>query len=901
LNATTDGSQGAETKALAALGDVELTEIDEKLDQLLDLDEAQRVRFLDDLDESQPKYAFFLRRMLLAGSGSVLDRPPLAAEVRGADALRAGTRLGPWQIIEPAGRGGMGEVFRAERADGQFALTVAIKRLHAHQSVFAPRFALEREVLARLDHAHIARLVDAGVGDDGRSWFATHWIEGMDLPHWLDTAPSLSMRLRAFCQIASAVAYAHQSLVVHRDIKPGNVRITPQGDAVLLDFGIARLLGEAQEQAQTRAPFTPEYAAPEQLRGEAISTLTDVHALGLLLFEMLSGMRAFAGADNLAAKVHAICHLDPPLPSEGARETTTLPYPPALLRGDLDAIVLRCLAKLPAQRYASAQDLLDDVKRHLRREPVRARAPSLNYRVGRFVQRHRLPLAAAAIAVAALVAGVVGIAWQAGIAAAERDVARVEARRQQVLREHLMLVFREGAHASATMPIAAGTSPAKAWLDASVAQLDSAYAADAPTHRAVLLALGELYFTMNDWVAARALLERYLARPDRGSPQERALAESQLAQTLTRLGDVDAAEALLDRSRRELPDADALLAEVPASRLTAQAAILRGRGLLDEAILAQRGEIDFRRHRPDPNAHELGVAQSNLGVSLLQANRLDEARAAFLTAIETWRSDGIAHNSNLAPTLGNLANIESLLGDLARADEHYAEADALSFTGNVRSAATAALSMNHARLKSLRGDHQGALEQGSAALEELTRYVGTDSIDYAAGTLALAELALDRGDLDAAGTGAARARDLLAARLPARHPLTARAEMLEARTELRRNALADTAALVQAAERLRQAPPLLRRSVLRGDLALAESALARGRLEDARATLARALQLANELGVADWEKAEVQLWRHRAGDLDADTAARAWREIGATLGESNSRLAGLRPASAMTP
>lgn len=899
MNATNDG-QTAET--LGALADAELAEIDALLDALLDLDATQRIESLADLDQTQPKYAPFLRRMLLTGSGSVLDRPPLSADVSTAGALQTGTRLGPWKIVAPAGRGGMGEVFRAERADGQFTLTVAIKRLHAHQSVFAPRFALEREVLARLDHAHIARLVDAGIGEDGRSWFATHWIEGLDLPDWLDTGPSLPLRLHVFCQITSAVAYAHQLLVVHRDIKPGNVRITPQGDAVLLDFGIARMLGEAREQAPTRAPFTPEYAAPEQLRGEAISTLTDVHALGLLLFEMLSGVRAFAdSADNLAARVHAICNLDPPPPSEAARKATELPYPSTVLRGDLDAIVLRCLAKQPAERYASAQDLLDDVARHLRREPVDARAPSLRYRVGRFVQRHRLPLAAAAVAVAALVAGVVGIAWQAGIAAAERDVARVEARRQQVLREHLMLVFREGAHASATTPAPAGTSPAKAWLDASVARLDTAYATDAPTRRAILLALGELYFTMNDWVAARALLERYLEGPDRGAPQERALAESQLAQTLTRLGDVDAAQALLDRSRRELPDADALLAEVPASRLTAQAAILRGRGLLDEAILAQQAEIEFRRNRPDPDAHELGVAQSNLGVSLLQANRLEEAREALLTAIDTWRADGIGHNSNLAPTLGNLANIESLLGDLASADGHYAEADALSFNGNVQSAATAALAINHARVKSLRGDHPGALAQASAALEELTRYVGAESIDYAAGTLALAELALDRGDLDAAGTGAVRARDLLAAKLPAQHPLTARAEMLEARVELRRDALADTTELAQAAERLRQAPPLLRRSVLRGEIALAESALAHGRPEEARTTLSRAAQLAEGLGVAAWEKAEIELWRHRAGDLDAEAAALAWRTISATLGETNSRLAGLRPAAIVSP
>jgi tetratricopeptide (TPR) repeat protein len=890
-NATPKVASTSEFQALSATA---LAEIDTLLDQVLDLDEDERERFFQQMDSSSQHYVPYLRRMIARSRVSVLDRPPLSTPTPAQPSLAVGMRLGPWQIIAPAGQGGMGEVFRAQRADGQFELTVAIKRLHAHQSSFAPRFALEREVLARLDHPHIARLVDAGVGDDGRPWFATHWIDGQDLPYWLLNAASLDERLRVFCEVASAVAYAHQLLVVHRDIKPGNVRITPSGSAVLLDFGIARLVDDADEEAQTRAPFTPDYASPEQLRGEPISTLTDVHALGLLLFEMISGTRAYANAEkNLAATVQAICFDDPPLPSVAARHGHHLPYAPNVLRGDLDAIVLRCLAKKSAQRYASARHLLDDVLRYQRREPVRARVPTIGYRFLRFAQRHRLPLAAAFIAVLALLAGIGGIVWQAGVAAKERDIARVEARRQQVLREHLMLVFREGAQASASTPVKAGTSPAKAWLDASVSQLGKFYAEDAPAHRALLLALGELYFTMNDWVAARSLLERYLQNAGDDAPQERALASAQLAQTLTRLGDLDAAEKLLDDSRSELPDANVRLDEVHASRLAARAAILRGRGKLDEAIAAQQAEIDFRRNVPEQNAHDLGIAQSNLGVSLLQANRLQEARLALLLAVQTWRADGLAHNSNLAPTLGNLANIESLLGDLHEAEMHYQEASAL--TANVQSAATAALAMNHARLKSLKSEHAEARKLAEAALEHLKRYAGELSMDYAAGSLAAAELALDRGDLDEATQMADHARELLAAKLPENHPLIARAEILQARCALATNPDTDLQVLHDATLRLRKAPPLLRRSVLRGELALAESELNRGNRDRAKEFLRSTHDLATELDVAPWEKAEITLWRYRVGDADTNSARAAWQVITDTFGPQIERFERLKP------
>ncbi|MEO8011237.1 MAG: serine/threonine-protein kinase, partial [Dokdonella sp.] len=680
--------------------------LDALFDEMLDLEADARACWLDALSLRDPPSADALRQLLAASvARSPLDAAPWSRTQPSSDqepsSVAAGTMIGAWRIVALAGSGGMGTVYRAERADGAFTRAAAIKLLNRDRAGLAAQFANERELLARLDHPHIARLLDGGVDSDGTPWLAMRWIDGEDLPEWLATHRiGLAERVAMFADVVRAVAYAHQHLVVHRDIKPDNVRVDGSGRAILVDFGIARLLEPQAGKAPTLAMFTPEYAAPEQLVGSAVTTLTDVHALGVLFYEMLAGKHPFPAArTSLAAAVQAICEQVPLAPS--AVVAANLPYARRELQGDLDAIVLRCLAKEPHARYASAQALLEDVERHRQREPVLAHAPSAWYRASRLLQRHALPFVLAAAVLVALIAGLAGTAWQAGIARSERDSARLEAQRQHALREHLMLIFREGS-------AGAGNLTAKQMLDASAQRLDVLYGNDPALRRSVLLALGELYFTMSDWVAARAVLERFFEYANDDTPAEdRALAGMQLALTLLRLGETDAAEATF-AATPSLAQASASAA-VAAQRLAVQSALLRARGRLDEAIVIQRAEVTMRSERIDETPMALGIAQSNLGVALLQANRLHESRSALLDALETWRAAGLEQNSNAITTLGNLANIEVLLGELSNADKHYAQARAYAEAAHVESASSAALMANHARLMALLGRQQEAL------------------------------------------------------------------------------------------------------------------------------------------------------------------------------------------------
>lgn len=355
--------------------------LDALFDEVLDLPPDARAAWLDALHTRDAQSAEALRRLLAAlHAQSPLDFPPWMRTPPSTDDTAApiarGTMIGAWRIVERAGSGGMGTVYRAERADGAFTRTAAIKLLNRDRAGLAAQFANERELLARLDHPHIAQLLDGGVDADGTPWLAMRWIDGEDLPDWLATQRiGLAARVAMFAEVVGAVAYAHQHLVVHRDIKPDNVRIDRSGRAILVDFGIARLLEPTAAVTPTRAMFTPEYAAPEQLRGGEITTLTDVHALGVLFHEMVAGVHPFPSArDSLAAAVQAICAQRPSAPS--AVVAADLPYAAGELRGDIDAIVLRCLAKEPQARYASAQALLEDLERHRRNEPVLAHCAS---------------------------------------------------------------------------------------------------------------------------------------------------------------------------------------------------------------------------------------------------------------------------------------------------------------------------------------------------------------------------------------------------------------------------------------------------------------------------------------------------------------------------------------------
>lgn len=326
----------------------------------------------------------------------------------------AGRRIGSYRLIEVLGRGGMGAVWLAERDDGAFQQQVALKliRMGMDSAHVQRQFRHERNLLARLRHPNIAALIDGGLDDHGRPWFAMERVEGVPLDQWLrDSRAGLRVRLELFVKLCRAVAHAHQHLIVHRDLKPSNVLVQADGEPRLLDFGIAKLVEqEDSERTSTHHRFlTRDFAAPEQLSGEPVGTATDVYALGLILFELLTGLRyrSLTGAANEIT-------LRPSAALSGDTDESTTPPEVSRsdLRGDLDAIVLRALAHDVARRYSGAQPLADDVQRHLDGKPIEARPDSFRYRAGKFVRRNRLASAMTLLALLALVGGLAISLWQ---------------------------------------------------------------------------------------------------------------------------------------------------------------------------------------------------------------------------------------------------------------------------------------------------------------------------------------------------------------------------------------------------------------------------------------------------------------------------------------------------------
>jgi serine/threonine protein kinase len=342
-----------------------------------------------------------------------------------------GRRLGPYRIVGEAGRGGMSQVFKAVRDDQQYEKQVAIKLLKPGLDTdsLLRRFKAERQILAQLSHPNIAHLLDGGATEDGAPYLVMEYIEGKPIDAYCDDRDlGVTERLDLFRSLCSAVHYVHQHLMVHGDLKCGNVLVTDQGVVKLLDFGIAKLLGPApgttreEPRATTFLALTPEYASPEQVRGEPISTSSDVYSLGVLLYRLLSGdLPHKATGSTTWALAQQICEQDPAPPSVTAVEATTgYGRFATTLRGDLDNIVLKALKKVPEERYPSAEQLSEDLRRYLRGFPVAARPDTTSYRVRKFAQRHKSAAVAAGLFIAALVAGIITTSWQAHRAGVER-------------------------------------------------------------------------------------------------------------------------------------------------------------------------------------------------------------------------------------------------------------------------------------------------------------------------------------------------------------------------------------------------------------------------------------------------------------------------------------------------
>jgi len=409
------------------------------LAEAMELDTARQRQFLDsacaDDGDLRAEVDLLLAHRVDTGSDPMEQCAVDASLLRfESNSAQTGNRIGPYKILSEIGRGGMGAVYLAERDDQHYRQQVAIKLIKPGLGgdQIQRRFRNEMQILAELNHANIARLFDGGETADGLPYLVMEYVEGSSINQYCgDKQLTIEQRLNLFCTVCAAVQYAHQHLVIHRDIKPGNILVTSDGVPKLVDFGIAKLLDQTTigpELTATAMPFmTPQYASPEQLRGESVTTATDVYSLGVVLYELLSGRSPYRFKSRIPHEMaKTICEDTPEKPQKR-------------LNADLDNIVLMAMRKEPQRRYATAEQFAEDIRRHLDGLPVRARQDTFSYRAGKFIRRQKVAVAAAALVALTLLVGIITTTWQARVARAER--ARSERRFNEVRQLANSIVF----------------------------------------------------------------------------------------------------------------------------------------------------------------------------------------------------------------------------------------------------------------------------------------------------------------------------------------------------------------------------------------------------------------------------------------------------------------------------
>jgi eukaryotic-like serine/threonine-protein kinase len=837
------------------------------VDRALDLDEPARSAFVDELARTDPeegrRLAQFLRQAdaALEPVERALSRQPalvMAALSEADEGLLLPSRIGPYLVRGTIGRGGMGTVLLAERADGEFEQQVALKLVKRgmDSAEILERFRTERQIVARLQHPHIARLLDGGATPDGQPWFAMEHVAGQALAAYCDERRlPTEARVRLFLQVCDAVDYAHRNLVVHRDLKPSNVLVTADGQAKLLDFGIAKVLDpDGDDVTVTRREsraLTPAYAAPEQIRGEPVTTATDVYSLGVTLYELLSGHRPFAqpGASRTAVE-KAVLEQEPDPPSRAAgrgdadardqvaaARGTSADRLARILRDDLDTIVLTAIRKAPERRYASARALADDLRRSQEGLPVLARPDTLAYRTSRFVRRHRVGVAAAALVAVSIVGGVAATVRQT------REALK-QARKAEAVKGFVLSVFAQsdpnaskGKDVTARQLLAQGAARARSELASqpetradmllflgnlhrqigleveSVPLLEEALALRrtvAPDDSAAVaeaeVALGSATLVTGDLKRARQLFEGGLAKRRRHlgeSHADTAFARGLLGRVLLEQGDLPGAHALLARAVADERRVPAPQAEL-ASNLNALGRVLQAesdyRGaepLYTEALAMRRRLLGEEDTRVSETLVNLGTLQKDLG---------DPRRAAatFREALALDRRVS-APQPKIASDLNNLGGALLVTADYAEAETLYRES--LEIRARLYGAdhPRSAIGL-HTLARALRclGRTQEAESLSRRALLLATQLLGDDHTNVAAVRDELAETLLARGRTEEAEELARRAATTYRQKLPADHPLQADAALTLARVLLATGRASEAEPLLRAAVALRE-------------------------------------------------------------------------------------------------
>lgn len=704
--------------------------------------QAAALRFLDSLDAGLTDFM----RTGAMGAAATEREPPLSA----------GERIGAWGIRELIGEGGMGRVYAVDRVDGGFTQSAALKLNDALPGADMLVMTQERQTLADLDHPSIARILDGGALPNGTSWMVMERIDGPNIDRWCaDKALGLADRTRLVIAVADGLAQAHARLVLHRDLKPSNILVDPSGQPRLIDFGIARRIGQGDALPAERLSLA--YAAPELIEGRAVGPAADVYGLAHVLYELVSGhpLSRRAGLPaGLAVAIESGSTPDAPLQinpehflpavRSGAKST---------LSADIAAILECALRDDPDERYPTMETFVADLRRALAGIAVQARHGEAGYQFKRWMVRFKWPLAAAATVTLSLAIGLGAALWQASEAKAARDAAVVEADRSEAVRQSVFLVLGEATEA------AGPDGSRKDVLNRASERLIREFSRDPARYAPVLKALGELYFHSNDYPGAISLLKPVAMLPlDRADaltrpvpPEVIAEAKVDLAQVYLRTGDAEQARVLLIAAQAFwTSDQRRWRSDMIESRLT-EAQIVRD---LDKdtarAANILRNALAERIAMSGSANRDVAIFQNNLGNVLTSMGQHSEAAASFRQAWQTWLSIGAGETPDAMNTLNNLAASEVLSGRPKAAIPRFAEAIRLRRTLFGPSAALAALINNHAKALLLSGAAAEALPLAREATAMARSYAGEGSMLHAASAAGLSESLIGNKELNEA-------------------------------------------------------------------------------------------------------------------------------------------------------
>jgi len=819
----------------AKLADQRWARLEELFSQAVELPQSQRAAFVARETTEDAALRQELLELLECDTGEATG--PLTnalgaaidATVRDRRKAFVGQVIGNYKLVSVLGQGGTGTVYLGERADRQYSAQVAVKIVDSAtvHGDLGMRFRAERQILASLNHANISRLLDAGETPDGQPYLVMEYVHGEPVDRYCDSRQlDLRGRLELFLEICGAVQYAHQNLIVHRDLKPANILVTPEGSPKLLDFGIAKLLdaGDAAAVlALTRMNdrlLTPEYASPEQILGRTVTTASDVYALGVVLYELLTGLRPYtvpASASQLELE-RSICVTDPLRPSSmikraadhppedrpvdvraiAAARDATLEKLHKRLQGDLDAIVLRALRKEPQHRYSSIEQFAADVRRYLSREPVSARQGNWLYYSQRFVRRHAYSVAAGTLFMALIISFAVAMSVQTRRVAAERDRAELESERAEKVSDFMLTVF------SAADPFTheGREITARELLERSGQQVREDLSQHPEVRARLLESIGRAYRRRGDTEKAISFLEDAVHIRKQMTDNDSAAivaAMAELAVALRQAGDVESSDKTL-RDALQRARSDGL------ERTPGYAKLLVNRGRLE--LDASNLPAARRYFEESLNLYRevLGPRDMEVAVVLLELSRLYQWSEDLQSAERAARDAVAIFGATVAPLhpdrvlakarLGEVLYLQGRINDASSLFADSLKDQIMLFGENSRPVADVRDSLS--RIRRAQGQLQEAEEFAHAALDSSIAAMGAEHTDTAYYRTALAALLIQLGDYTEAETQLRAALDTFSKLLPPDHQYVASGEHLLGEVLLMTHRLPDAEAMFTA-------------------------------------------------------------------------------------------------------